>query len=388
MNLATIFWVSVVFLLYVYIGYPVIMALIAYLYPKPEYNLTDYPQVTLIIAAYNESAIIQEKLNNALNLDYPSMKLEIIVAADGSTDDTTAIVKEFESRGVKLSYSAQRQGKLAAISRAVKHASGDILVFSDANNFYSAYSLKYLIQPFINPKVGATTGAKHIRSEGDALSSSEGLYWKYESWIKKNESRVNTCTAAAGEILAVRKELFPKTPPGVINDDFYILLNIIHAGFRVLYVSEAESWERVSQSEQDEIKRRTRITAGRFQALTNFWKWMPWNNPGAIWQIISHKYFRLFIPFAMLLGLITNLILVINQIWFQINTENWVLWMMAAQISFYLCAILGSWINLKGPWKVLYIPVFLVNSNLASLRGFFRHLTQKQEVSWEKVNRR
>jgi cellulose synthase/poly-beta-1,6-N-acetylglucosamine synthase-like glycosyltransferase len=232
--------------------------------------------------------------------------------------------------------------------------------------------------------VGATTGAKHVQNEGDALSSSEGLYWKYESWIKCNESRLSSCTAVAGEALALRRELFPQFPQGVVNDDFYILLHVLRAGYRLTYVPEAESWERVSQSAKDEVKRRTRITAGRFQALTHSMKWLPWKSPTAVWQIISHKYLRLTIPFAMLLALVSNLYLVIAG---SVG-RGWAAWLMAAQVVFYLLAAFGNKIELTGFGKVLYLPAFLVNSNLATLRGFFRQIHKKQNVAWEKAARR
>lgn len=388
MLMSIVLWISLGFLFYVYLGYPLLIELLARLRPKEKYAPCSYPDVSLIIAAYNEEDILEKKLLNALQLDYPSDKLEIIVAADGSDDRTKAIVEDFASKGVILSYSPQRRGKMAAISNAVKKANAELLVFSDANNFFSTFALKLLVQPFADRRVGGTTGAKHIRKEGDSLSSSEGLYWRYESWIKKNESRLNTCTAAAGEILALCKDLFPEKLPAVVNDDFYLILTIIKNGCRIAYVPGAESWERVSGSPQEETKRRARITAGRFQALVNSWQWLPWNNPGAVWQIISHKYFRLFIPFAMLLALLSNLYLVVHGFMLPGQVHAWIMWIMAAQTAFYLLAGLGRNIEFEGIWKVLYLPAFLLNSNLATLRGFYRHLNRKQDVLWDKVQRR
>lgn len=388
MLMSVLLWASIGFLFYVYFGYPLLVALLAHLRPREEYSLPDYPSITLIIAAYNEEEVIEKKLMNVLQLDYPRLKFEIIVAADGSNDRTKEIVEGFAPKHVILSYSPERRGKMAAITNAVEKANGEIIIFSDANNFFSSYALKYLVQPFANPHVGATTGAKHIRKEEDSLASSEGLYWMYESWIKQNESRLNTCTAAAGEILALRRNLFPADLSGVVNDDFYILLSVVRAGYRIAYVPKAESWERVSSSAQDEIKRRARITAGRFQALANSWAWLPWNNPGAIWQIFSHKFFRLFIPFAMLLALLTNLFFSVLGF---INPESvppWFYWLMAFQLFFYITAVLGRNFEYKGIWRLLYLPAFLVNSNLATLRGFIRHFVDKQDVLWERVNRR
>ena len=383
-----LFWISFAFLIYVYLGYPLLIAVLARLRRGANAPKAELPSISLIIAAYNEEKVLREKLANALELIYPEGKMEIIIAADGSSDNTCAIVEEFAPRGVLLSFSQERRGKLAAMAHASESAKGEVLVFSDANNFFLPCSFQYLLQPFADQGVGAATGAKHVRSEGDTLSSSEGLYWKYESWIKENESRMNTCTAAAGEILAVRKALFPHIPAGVINDDFYILLSIIRAGYRVAYVPQAESWERVSQAQQDEVKRRARITAGRFQALANSWRWLPWNNPTAVWQIFSHKYFRLFIPFAMILALLSNLAVVLAARFGPVEAGAWAGWMLAAQACFYALALLGNWLDFHGPLKFLYLPAFLVSSNLATLLGFFKHASQKQDVSWERVNRR
>jgi len=388
MLMNAIFWLSLALLFYVYIGYPLLAAFLAAFKPDTQYSLTELPSISLIIAAYNEEAVLEKKLVNAAELNYPQDKLEIIVAADGSTDATATIVESFSAREITLSYSKLRRGKLAAIANAVKKAKGDILVFSDANNFYPAYALTYLVQPFADEAVGAATGSKHVRAEDDSLSSSEGLYWRYESWIKRSESRLNTCTAAAGEILAVRRQLFPQLPKDVVNDDFYILLHVLRAGRRMAYVPEAESWERVSQSAAEEVKRRARITAGRFQALSNSLRWLPWKNPVAIWQIVSHKYLRLAIPFAMLLAFISNVYLAMYGLIHANAGNRWFLWLLASQVVFYLLAAFGGRLELKGWGKALYMPAYLVNSNLATLRGFFRHARKKQSAAWEKVNRR
>jgi len=382
--MATLFWLSAALLFYVYIGYPLITAGLARFKPREEYAISESPAVTLIIAAYNEEAVLEKKLKNTAELNYPPEKLQVIVAADGSTDATAAIAEAFTKRKVLLSYSKERRGKVAAVARAVKIAAGEIVVLSDANNLYPVYALKSLVQPFTDTRVGAASGAKHVEKEGDSLSASEGLYWKYESWIKRNESRLHTCTAAAGEILAVRRELFPQFPADVVNDDFYILLHVLRSGLRVAYVPAAESWERVSQSAEDEVKRRARISAGRFQAVSRSLGWLPWNDPLAVWQIISHKYLRLAIPFAMLGALISNLYLA----FFNPQERVWALWLLAAQVVFYLLAVLGRKFNLKGFGKALYLPAFLVDSNLATLRGFFRQARKGQDAAWEKAKRR
>jgi biofilm PGA synthesis N-glycosyltransferase PgaC len=388
-----VFWISLALIFYVYFGYPLILALIALTAKKKEYHMVELPVVSLIIAAYNEEGVISKKLKNSLALNYPPEKLEIIVAADGSEDQTVEIIKSFKKHGVILSFIPQRQGKTAAISRAAELAAGEILVFSDANNFYEEITFKKLIQPFANKIIGGTTGSKGIYDDNDQLSSSEGMYWKYESWIKKNESRFNICTAVAGETFAMRKSLFKTMPAEIINDDFYLMLSILKQGYKVVYVPEAKSWERVSASELDEIKRRKRIVAGRYQALFNGFSWLPWKNLLAIWQITSHKFLRLFVPFFMIFAFISNtwLVLVEYKAHGAVQFFGWqsgysILFL--CQLGFYLLAGIYPLFSKDLGLKALYLPAFLVNSNYAALQGMAEYFSGRQSAVWERVNRR
>ena len=388
-----IFWISMALILYVYFGYPLLLALIARLARSKQYSLAELPTVSLIIAAHNEEEIIAKKLENSLALNYPTANLEIIVAADGSDDSTKLIVESYKDRGVVLSYSPQRKGKMAAISHAVDLANNEIVVFSDANNMYEEITFKYLMLPFADKTIGGTTGIKNICDENDHLSASEGLYWKYESWIKKNESRLSTCTAAAGEMFAMRKSLFSTPPEGIINDDFYLLLTILKHGYKVAYVPEAKSWERVSPSEIDEIRRRKRINAGRYQALFHALSWLPWKNLPAIWQILSHKFFRLFIPFFMIAVFISNAWLATIEFqkfgFLQFgDSESSFRLFFFGQLMFYLLAALHPVLSGKKGTKALYIPAFLVISNYAVLQGLFGLIFGSQSALWERVKRR
>jgi len=266
--LALFFWISLGSILYTYFGYPLFIFLLAKLVHKSETYQTNQPPVTLLIAAYNEESVIEEKIGNSLAIDYPKELYQVLIVADGSTDKTPEIAKRYTNGGVDLLFQPERRGKMAAINRALSHARGEIIVFSDANNFYQADTIRNLVCPFGDPEVGAATGAKVISQGDGSLGASEGLYWKYESFIKKQESRLGSCTSAAGEVLAIRKKLYVAPPDKVINDDFFIAMQIIRAGYRLVYVPEAKSVERVSPSAEDEITRRTRINAGRFQAIT------------------------------------------------------------------------------------------------------------------------
>src|ERR1051325_2587048 len=225
-----LFWICVLLIGYVYAGYPLILAMLARLHKKaPEYpEIT--PQVSILIAAYNEQNVIASKLDNTLALDYPKDCMQIVVAADGSDDRTAEIVQTFADRSVELSYDVPRRGKMAAINRALPRLRHEIIVFSDANNFYEPDALLELVKPFADPKVGAVTGRKSIMDDSDAHAKADSLYWRYESSIKKNETRLGSCTGVAGEILAIRRNQYQPPPDRVINDDFFIGMGVLRQG--------------------------------------------------------------------------------------------------------------------------------------------------------------
>jgi len=392
MAAAIVFWVCILLILYTYAGYPALLWLLARLKRKPAAYAPLEPSVTLLIAAYNEQAVIAEKLENSLALDYPREKLQILVAADGSSDATPEIVGSFAGRGVELSYSPERRGKMAAINRAVPQARGEIILFSDANNMYTPDVIRELVHPFSDPSVGAVTGAKHVISDQGGLSESEGLYWRYESFIKERESHLGCTVGAPGEITAMRRELFRPPPERIINDDFYMAADLVKRGYRVLYNPRAQSSETVSASAAGEMKRRARIIAGRYQVILLAGRLLPWRQPRVVWQIISHKFLRPLVPFAMIGALLANLIVVI----WPPTARPVLLWLgqpvglilLALQIAFYLLAWLGRYAP-RGTriGKLLYLPVFLVNSNLAALVGLARFFSGRQTVLWERVAR-
>ncbi len=394
-----LFWFFVTSILYVYLGYPLLLSLLAGFRKeqKPariDARLSDLPTVTLLITAYNEEEVIAEKLENSLRLEYPASCLQILVAADGSDDRTLEIVRSYSLRGVELSYTPLRDGKAAAMNRALKSARGEWVVFSDANNFYAPDTLLELARYFDDPKVAGVTGAKMIARGDGSLGDSEGLYWKYESFIKKQETRLGTCTGVAGEILAIRRDLVEPIPGNIINDDFYLAMRLIKKGFRIVYAPQARSVERVSVSAQAESTRRARIVAGRYQAILPGADLLPWKQPLVVWQVVSHKFLRPLVPFAMIGALIVNILAVLRQPTIRKPsllhlTRPWNFLLLSTQIGFYFTAWLGNRIENKGKgWKVIYIPTFLVNSNLAALQGLYLYLSKQQTTRWKRVQRR
>jgi cellulose synthase/poly-beta-1,6-N-acetylglucosamine synthase-like glycosyltransferase len=387
-----LFWLCVLIIIYVYAGYPLLVTVLARLRPAQTKRSGHTPSVTLLIAAYNEESVIAGKLENSLALDYPREQLQILVAADGSDDQTAEIVRSFADRGIELSYDPARRGKLAAINRAMQQVRNEIVVFSDANNIYDAQTLSILVQPFADPTVGATTGSKNIIKAGSQLAQADGLYWRYESFIKEQETRLGCCVGVAGEIFAIRQALYTRPPDKIINDDFFIALNIIKQGFRIAYVPEARSSEAASLNEDDELVRRTRIVAGRYQAMSYSLSHLPFHQPLVVWQILSHKFLRPLIPFAMIGALVANLAALVFS---SSQTPGWLFLsppigaiLFVLQLGFYLLAWFGMKIKPGGLiGKVIYLPTFLVNSNYAALLGLIRYMTGKQTVLWKKVSR-
>lgn len=395
---ALLFWGSLALIFYTYFGYPLLISLLPSRRHKisPSQQVSDLPSVTLLIAAYNEQAVIEEKIRNSLACEYPREKLQVLIVTDGSQDSTPDLVQKYQDRGVELLHQPERRGKMAAINRAMPSVRGEIIVFSDANNLYQADTLQKLAQPFSDPQVGAVTGAKVIlKGDGD-LGESEGLYWKYESYIKKQESRAGSCTSVAGEILAIRKSAYIPPPDNIINDDFFTAMQVIRQGYRLVYTPEAKSAERVSPSARDEMIRRTRINAGRYQAIALSRQVLPFRQPVLVWQIFSHKFMRPLVPFFMIAALVSNVVAVLIQPlaprgWFFLGAPLGIVFLLL-QALFYLLAVVGNQVQKKqGGGRLrtlLYLPTFLTNSNLAALQGFFQFLKKQPGHLWQRIERR
>ncbi|HEX2998045.1 MAG TPA: glycosyltransferase family 2 protein [Anaerolineales bacterium] len=382
-------------ILYTYFGYPLLIFLLAKFTRKSETYPVKQPPVTLLIAAHNEESVIESKIRNSLAIDYPKDRIQVLIVADGSTDKTCEIVKRYTNSGVDLLFEPRRGGKMAAINRALPQARGEIVVFSDANNYYPEDVLCHLIRPFGDPRVGAATGAKVIEQGDGSLGTSEGLYWKYESFIKQQETRLGSCTSATGEMLAIRRDLYSPPPDNVINDDFYMAMQIVRSGYRLVYVPEAKSIERVSPSAEDEVTRRARINAGRFQAIAMAKQILPFDRPILVWQILSHKFLRPLVPFGMIGAALFNLLAVLfppQSKGLFILSQPYSGIFLVLQILFYALAWLGRNYGNRGEGnkllRLFYLPTFLTNSNWAALMGFFKFLRGGHSHLWERVARR
>jgi poly-beta-1,6-N-acetyl-D-glucosamine synthase len=381
MSMVKLLFSSIALIVYTFAGYPALLALLAKLRPQRVQRDHAYaPSVSLIIAAYNEEQVIEEKLRNSHALDYPADLLQLIIAADGS-DDRTAEIAQRDSR-VEVLYRPERRGKMAAINRAVAAARGDILVFSDANNLYTPETLRELVAPFADPAVGVVTGRKAIDDgHGRPLDRAEGLYWRYESKIKGWESQLGSVTGVAGEILAVRRAAFRPPAEGTVNDDFVLAMQAAIDGWRVIYSPEAVSLEPASATLGDEVTRRSRIVAGRYQALLRLLPAMLRRRPLLAWQVVSHKGLRPVVPFAMLTTLLSNLLLVRNS--------RWAGMLALLQIMFYGAALVG-WSNERAGrhHRLFYLPYYFCRVNGAAIKGFGAFARRRNHALWTKARRR
>lgn len=375
-------WICLIALAYHYFGYPIIVFVMSRLMPYSVRRETIEPRVSLIVAAYNEAAVISQKIDNTLALDYPRHLLEIIVVTDGSNDATADIVAGYQEQGVILLHQPERGGKSAAINRAVDKATGEILVFSDANAFYRDTVLRMLVRNFHDPSTGCVSGRKTIRPTAASVTESENVYWKYESFINASESRLGMTAAVYGEMMALRRENFSPIPAGIINDDAYLALHTLRSGYRVIYEPEAVCWETSAQSMHDEVIRRRRMNAGAFQLFFRFGLW-PWNRPLAIISLVSHKFMRLFLPILMAGALVGNLGYVMTQ-----HDSGLLKWVLVGQVSLYVSAFIG-WLGerYRQRWLIPALAYYVVRASLTPLEGLWGFLRRTQTSLWEKVNR-
>ena len=382
--LQIVLFLSITLIVYNYFIYPFFIHVYSkYIADEHEKMISgnDYlPDVTMIIAAYNEEKVIESKIINSLALDYPSAKFELIVISDGSDDNTHEISKSFDSKKIKTMFQPKRQGKSAALNRALEEASGEIVVFSDANNDFSSNAIKELVKHFYDESIGAVTGAKHIYPSDDReASTGDGLYWKYEAIIKKAESKTGSITAAEGEIFAVKKNLLKPINPRNINDDAAITFDIVKSGYRVLYEENARSEEEASIDICDDIDVKVRMTAGGYQTIKNECKYLFPPRNFFSFSFISHKILRWLTPHFMILAFVSNFLLLFYNSYFLI---------FAFQLLFYFLALIG-WLNRTKPniSNIFYVPMYFVVMNYALFLGFLKYVKGDQGVNWKKAKR-
>ena len=374
------FWIALLLLAYVYVGYPLAAWLRAAVRPRPHrQNSDDTPSVTVVVVAYNEEERIGPRLDNLRALDYPREKLEILVASDGSTDRTVERARRDASAGITVHAFHTRRGKAAVLNDVVPSARGEIVVFADARQRFDRAALRALVGDFADPAVGAVSGELMIgEPETDAVvGKGVGFYWRYEKFIRRSESRAGSTVGATGAIYAIRRAMFQPIPDDTILDDVLIPLRAVREGFRVLFEPGARAYDTASATARQEFVRKVRTIAGTFQLLAREpWLFNPLRNP--IWfETISHKALRLAIPLLQVTALSANVALA------DLNVYRWLL---AAQVLFYLAA-LGGCVHTypRRSTFMLTVPYTLCLLSWATVVGFVQFITRRQKPTWERV---
>lgn len=340
------------------------------------------PSITIIIAAYNEEDCIRQKIGNCLSLDYPEDKYSCLIVTDGSTDATPGIVSEYPQ--VRLLHQPQRQGKIAAIHRAMEQVGTELVVFTDANTLLNEQALLMISRHYADAQTGAVAGEKRVRGHTGATAG-EGLYWQYESFLKKWESELYSVMGAAGELFSIRTRLYEKVSPDTLVDDLQISLDIMRKGYRIRYEPAAFATEAASQNIREEWKRKVRIAAGGIQALVRPGNMFPLRRPWLLFEYISHRVLRwVAAPWLLIL------VFLLNFAWVLMygTAGGYMLYVFWLQAVWYAVAVLG-WLLQKRKIKAgfLFAPYYFCMMNVAMIAGIFRFLSGKQTVFWEKASR-
>ncbi len=376
-----VFWISALLLAYIYLGYPLLAAVRARFTQRPRLRAPIEPFVSIVVVAHNEEDRIGARIENLMALDYPADRREIVIASDGSTDATVARARLYESRGVSVRSFAARRGKSAALNVVVPGLRGDVVLFADARQRFDPGTLRALVENFADPAVGAVSGELVITTSDRTAAAGRGsaLYWRYEKFIRSTEGSADSTIGATGAIYAIRRALFEPIPDDTILDDVLIPLRIVRKGYRVLFEPRARAYDSASASAQHEFVRKARTIAGTFQLFSReLWLFNPRSN--RLWlETMSHKALRLALPALHAALFVASAALAPSSIWFYQAA-------FAGQAGFYCAAIVGSTQGCNPRHSFLFtVPCAICLLSWATVVGFARFLTNRQQVTWERV---
>jgi cellulose synthase/poly-beta-1,6-N-acetylglucosamine synthase-like glycosyltransferase len=374
------FWLALVLLAYVYVGYPLLAWARAVMHAPSVSRIPSEPVVTVVVVAFNEAQRIERRIENLLALDYPREKLEIVIASDGSSDQTVARAKYFEAVGVRVLPFDIRRGKAAVLNDVVPSARGEIVVLADARQRFDDGTLRALVADFGDARVGAVSGELVIRSRanesGSTIAAGASFYWQYEKFIRRNESRANSTVGATGAVYAIRRDLFERMPDDTLLDDVLIPLKIISRGYRVIFEPGARAYDLAAGSPRQEFVRKVRTIAGTFQLFAREpWLFNPFRN--SVWfETLSHKGLRLLTPLLHAVILIANIGLM------SIPAYRFLL---AAQVAFYAAAALAHLLGQRRAMLLMRVPYTMCLLVWATVVGFVYFVTRQQQVTWDRV---
>ena len=378
-----LFVVSAAGLVWVFGGFSLIVAAWGSIVRRSVRREDVTPTVSVLIAAHDEAACIEEKLRNTLDQDYPSERLQVVVASDGSTDRTVEIARSFADRGVRV-LSLPRRGKIAALEDAVAAATGDVLVFTDANASLESDALRKLVRSFADPDVGGVCGNQIHRHEGheESVGDGEGLYWKYDKWLKSLQSATGSIVSADGALYAIRRELYRTPPNRIVNDDFSISTSVIAQGKRLVFDGEALAVEPAAARAGDEFERKVRILSrGLWSVIAARELLNPFRHGFYSFVLFTHKVLRRLTPLFLAGFLAGSLLLAVRGGPYAA--------LAAAQGGFYLLAAVGALTRSTrlGRWRPLGLPFFFCLANAAALTAIVRVLRGHVPETWQPKRR-
>ena len=368
-----VFWAAAALVFYAYIGFPLLLLLLRLVIRrKPRLDPIE-PAISLLVAAYNESHVIQAKVRNALDLDYPADKLEIVIADDGSLDGTSDLARD-AARGdprLRVIRYPKNRGKTWVLNDTVPQLLGGIVAFSDASSMIAPDALRLLVRHFSDPRVGAVSGIYEVRKKHETeLGVQEGIYWKYETSLRQQEAELHSVLGCHGSLYAIRRALYPFPPPGTINDDFVIPLRILQKGYRCAYEPKAVSYEEAR--EMVGFGRRVRIMAGNLQQFGDVGIFLRPFQPLPLLFFLSHRIGRLLAAACLPVLLITNLLLWKNPFYAALG---------CLQLAFYALALLGAAGRLRP--KFLRLPYYFSMINVAMFIALYGSLARRRAVTWK-----
>ena len=390
--LKIVFWTCIVLVVYTYIGYGLLLWVLVTLKrlvsgkaAKPDLPADEaLPDVTLMICAYNEQDVVEMKMENTHSLNYPKERLHVVWVTDGSTDNTNERLHTYPD--VEVIFSPERKGKTAALNHGLSLVKTDITIMTDANTMVNPEAVREIVRCFQDPKVACVAGEKRVmaRNEGQAAAEGEGLYWKYESTLKRLDSELYSAMGAAGELNAIRTHLYKPMPENALLDDFVMSMQMVDEGYKIAYTSDAYASEYGSASLAEESKRKRRIAAGGLQS--SWWlrhMMNPLRNPIVAFQFVSHRVLRWSItPIALLMLIPVNAALV------AMNAGTLYTAIGVLQILFYVAAALGWILSRYGiKQKVLHAIYYFLFMNINVFRGMSYLQSHKGGGTWEKAKR-
>lgn len=377
-----LYWLAIFLVIYCYFGYPIVIAILARIFGHRVKRSEISPSVSIVISVWNEETVIESKIRNLLALDYPKEKVEILIGSDASTDQTVAVIRRFNDPRVRLVDYPTRRGKPAVINDLLLQARNDVVIFNDARQALAPEAVRELVKNFADSRVGCVSGELVFENPQGETGKGVDLYWRYEKFIRQQESRLHSMMGATGAIYAIRRELFSPIPPAMILDDMYVPFRIIEQGFRAILDNQAKAFDRAAEDPTEEYRRKVRTICGNYQIFSVLPQmFIPLKSPIAV-QLFSHKLLRVIVPFL--------LVFIFLATWNFVDVLIY-RWLGTLQVVFYGMAGGAPLLrrvkitHLQMVSRLCYIPYTFCLLNWSAVAGFWRFVTSGQDVTWEKA---